>query len=89
VTDSKAQAEQVRPVSVERIGKRIGRLPASLMAPNSTIDLNLQRRDNAKSVSLSFGSHPRRWEPARLAKSPIPPQRQLAEIDATPPTNGG
>jgi mRNA interferase MazF len=30
--DSKAQAEQVRSVSVERIGKRIGQLPASLMA---------------------------------------------------------
>jgi mRNA interferase MazF len=29
--DSKAQAEQVRPVAVERIGNRIGRLPASLV----------------------------------------------------------
>lgn len=29
--DSKAQAEQVRSVTVERIGKRIGQLPASLM----------------------------------------------------------
>ncbi len=30
--DSKAQAEQVRSVTVERIGKRLGQLPASLMA---------------------------------------------------------
>ena len=30
--DSKAQAEQVRSVAVERIGERIGRLPASVMA---------------------------------------------------------
>jgi mRNA interferase MazF len=30
--DSKAQAEQVRSVTVERIGNRIGQLPASLMA---------------------------------------------------------
>ena len=30
--DSKAQAEQVRSVAVERVGKRIGQLPASLMA---------------------------------------------------------
>jgi mRNA interferase MazF len=30
--DSKAQAEQVRSVAVERIGKRIGRLPAAAMA---------------------------------------------------------
>jgi mRNA interferase MazF len=29
--DSKAQAEQVRSVAVERIGKRIGRLPAGLI----------------------------------------------------------
>jgi mRNA interferase MazF len=29
--DSKAQAEQVRSVAVERIGHRIGHLPASLM----------------------------------------------------------
>ncbi|HYZ56649.1 MAG TPA: type II toxin-antitoxin system PemK/MazF family toxin [Streptosporangiaceae bacterium] len=29
--DSKAQAEQVRSVAVERIGKRIGQLPAALM----------------------------------------------------------
>jgi mRNA interferase MazF len=29
--DSKAQAEQVRSVAVERIGSRIGQLPASLM----------------------------------------------------------
>lgn len=29
--DSKAQAEQVRSVAVERIGKRIGRLPAALI----------------------------------------------------------
>lgn len=30
--DSKAQAEQVRSVAVERIGKRAGQLPASLMS---------------------------------------------------------
>ena len=30
--DSKAQAEQIRSVSVERIGRQIGQLPASLMA---------------------------------------------------------
>jgi mRNA interferase MazF len=30
--DSKAQAEQVRSVAVERIGNRIGQLPAALMA---------------------------------------------------------
>jgi mRNA interferase MazF len=30
--DSKAQAEQVRSVAVERIGKHIGQLPAGLMA---------------------------------------------------------
>lgn len=30
--DSKAQAEQVRSVAVERIGRRLGRLPASLIA---------------------------------------------------------
>jgi mRNA interferase MazF len=29
--DSKAQAEQIRSVAVERIGKRIGQLPATLM----------------------------------------------------------
>ena len=29
--DSKAQAEQIRSVTVERIGKRIGQLPASLI----------------------------------------------------------
>src|SRR5215467_15795673 len=29
--DSKAQAEQVRSVAVERIGKRLGQLPASLI----------------------------------------------------------
>jgi mRNA interferase MazF len=29
--DSKAQAEQVRSVAVERIGKPIGQLPASLV----------------------------------------------------------
>lgn len=31
-TDSKAQAEQVRSVAVERIGRAIGRVPPSLMA---------------------------------------------------------
>ena len=30
--DSKAQAEQIRSVAVERVGKRIGRLPPSLIA---------------------------------------------------------
>ena len=29
--DSKAQAEQVRSVAVERIGERLGRLPAAIM----------------------------------------------------------
>ena len=29
--DSKAQAEQVRSVAVERIGKRVGRLPAAVV----------------------------------------------------------
>lgn len=29
--DSKAQAEQIRSVAVERIGKRVGRLPATLV----------------------------------------------------------
>src|SRR5216683_910409 len=29
--DSKAQAEQVRSVAVERVGKRVGRLPAALI----------------------------------------------------------
>ena len=29
--DSKAQAEQVRSVAIERIGKRVGHLPASLI----------------------------------------------------------
>jgi mRNA interferase MazF len=30
--DSKAQAEQVRSVSVERIGRRVGEVPSSLMS---------------------------------------------------------
>ncbi|NKQ52939.1 type II toxin-antitoxin system PemK/MazF family toxin [Amycolatopsis sp. K13G38] len=30
-TDSKAQAEQVRSVSVERIGRKVGQLPAMIM----------------------------------------------------------
>jgi mRNA interferase MazF len=30
--DSKAQAEQVRSVAVERIGRRVGQLPAALLA---------------------------------------------------------
>jgi mRNA interferase MazF len=30
--DSKAQAEQVRSVTIERIGRRLGRLPATIMA---------------------------------------------------------
>ena len=30
--DSKAQAEQVRSVTIERIAQRLGRLPAAIMA---------------------------------------------------------
>jgi mRNA interferase MazF len=30
--DSKAQAEQVRSIAIERVGRRIGRLPPALMA---------------------------------------------------------
>ncbi len=30
--DSKAQAEQIRSVAVERVGRRVGQLPASLMS---------------------------------------------------------
>ncbi len=30
--DSKAQAEQVRSVAIERVGRRVGQLPASLMS---------------------------------------------------------
>jgi mRNA interferase MazF len=30
-TDSKAQAEQVRSVAVQRVGRRLGRLPADIM----------------------------------------------------------
>ena len=30
--DAKAQAEQVRSVDVQRVGRRVGRLPAALMA---------------------------------------------------------
>ena len=30
--DSKAQAEQVRSIAVERVGERVGRLPAELVA---------------------------------------------------------
>jgi mRNA interferase MazF len=30
--DSKAQAEQVRSIAVERVGKRVGQLPAALIA---------------------------------------------------------
>jgi mRNA interferase MazF len=30
-TDSKAQAEQVRSIAVERVGRRVGQLPASLV----------------------------------------------------------
>jgi mRNA interferase MazF len=29
--DSKAQAEQVRSVTIERVGRRVGQLPASLL----------------------------------------------------------
>ncbi len=31
-SDSKAQAEQVRSVAIERVGRRVGQLPASLLA---------------------------------------------------------
>jgi len=31
-SDSKAQAEQVRSVAIERVGSRVGQLPASLLA---------------------------------------------------------
>lgn len=30
--DSKAQAEQIRPIAVSRIGRRVGQLPAAVMA---------------------------------------------------------
>ena len=42
--DSKAQAEQVRSVAVERLGRRIGRLPAPL----------LRRLDEALRLHLSL-----------------------------------
>ena len=42
--DSKAQAEQVRSVAVERIGRRIGRVPAGLMT----------KLDEALRVHLNF-----------------------------------
>jgi mRNA interferase MazF len=31
-SDSKAQAEQVRSVAIERVGRRVGQLPASILA---------------------------------------------------------
>jgi mRNA interferase MazF len=31
-SDSKAQAEQVRSIAVERVGRRVGQLPATLIA---------------------------------------------------------
>ena len=31
-TDCKAQAEQVRSISIERVGRRVGQLPAALLA---------------------------------------------------------
>jgi mRNA interferase MazF len=31
-SDSKAQAEQVRSVAIERVGRRLGQLPAPLLA---------------------------------------------------------
>lgn len=41
--DSKAQAEQVRSVAVERIGPAVGRVPARLMgAVNEALRLHLQ-----------------------------------------------
>lgn len=41
--DSKAQAEQVRSVAVERIGAAVGRVPASLMADvDDALRLHLQ-----------------------------------------------
>ena len=40
--DSKAQAEQIRSVAVERIGRRAGRVPVNLMAElNAAIRLHL------------------------------------------------
>jgi mRNA interferase MazF len=42
-TDSKAQAEQVRSVAVERIGRVIGRVPAHLMTDlENALRLHLQ-----------------------------------------------
>lgn len=42
-TDSKAQAEQVRSLSVERIGPVLGRVPAALMAElDDALRLHLQ-----------------------------------------------
>jgi len=41
--DSKAQAEQVRSVAVERLGRAVGRLPAPVMAQlDSALRLHLQ-----------------------------------------------
>jgi mRNA interferase MazF len=41
--DSKAQAEQVRSVSIERVGALLGRVPASLMAEvDGALRLHLQ-----------------------------------------------
>lgn len=41
--DSKAQAEQVRSIAVERIGSAIGRVPPNLMAPvDDAVRLHLQ-----------------------------------------------
>ena len=41
--DSKAQAEQVRAVAVERVGPAVGRLPATLMASlDDALRLHLQ-----------------------------------------------
>jgi mRNA interferase MazF len=41
--DSKAQAEQVRSISVERLGPALGRLPASIMAElDDALRLHLQ-----------------------------------------------
>lgn len=42
-TDSKAQAEEVRSVSVERVGPAIGRVPVHLMAQlDDALRLHLQ-----------------------------------------------
>src|SRR5260370_1362129 len=57
--DSKAQAEQVRSVAVERVGERVGRLPAALIT-----ELDQAARTAAR----------RTWS-ARRSRSPCTPCR--------------